>query len=424
MTTSALLLDRLAPPAPIPAANAGARNWLQVRGLPDAHDEAWRYTPVDQIVARLKLATPATSLPLQRSVLDHLAGEHGGPRLVFVNGHHVPELSECDRLPAGVWCGPLAELPPGRTAPPHVMHDDDFADGFHALNRAAGPAVALVLVGPGVELPRPVHIVHVAAPTDAFALAHPHTVIDLGDRARAHVIETFTGLDGTTITNAVTSIHVGSHAALLRHRIQTEAPGAIHVGHTRVEQATGSDLRSTSVMVGAAIARDAIDVGLRGSDARVSLDGVYLPSGHRRHDTAVTVDHAASRCTSTQRFRGVIDGHARGSFSGRIIVRPDTVATDAQQTNRNLLLSKTAQADSRPWLEILADDVRCNHGATVGRIDDAALFYLRSRGIPVEEGRAMLVDAFVHEITDTISPSSLRDHVSGAWARCDPGARS
>jgi Fe-S cluster assembly protein SufD len=120
----------------------------------------------------------------------------------------------------------------------------------------------------------------------------------------------------------------------------------------------------------------------------------------------------------------VIDGHARGSFSGRIIVRPDTVATDAQQTNRNLLLSPTAQADSRPWLEILADDVRCNHGATVGRIDDDALFYLQSRGISREEGRAMLVDAFVHEITDTISPSSLRDHVSGAWARCDPGARS
>jgi Fe-S cluster assembly protein SufD len=271
---------------------------------------------------------------------------------------------------------------------------------------------------------RPIHIVHVAAPTDAFALAHPHTVIDLGARARAHVIETFTGLDGTTITNALTSIHVGSGATLTRHRIQTEAPGAIHVGHTRIAQATGSQLRSTSVMIGANIARDAIDVGLRGSDARVSLDGVYLPSGHRRHDTAVTVDHAASHCTSTQRFRGVIDGHARGSFSGRIIVRPDTVATDAQQTNRNLLLSSTAQADSRPWLEIFADDVRCNHGATVGRIDDAALFYLRSRGIPLEEGRAMLVDAFVREITDTISPGSLRDHVSAARSRRDPGARS
>jgi Fe-S cluster assembly protein SufD len=423
MTTSALLLDRLAPPAPTPAANGAARHWLQVRGLPDAHDEAWRYTPVDQIVASLKQATPATSLPLQRSVVDHLAGEHGGPRLVFVNGFHVPELSECDRLPAGVWCGPLTELPPWR-APAHGLHDDEFVDGFQALNRAAAPAVALVIVDPGIELRRPIHVVHIAAPTHPFALSHPHTVVDLGDHARAHVIETFTGLDGTTITNAVTSIHVGSGAALTRHRIQTEAPGAIHVGHTRVAQATRSDLRSTSVMVGAHIARDAIDVGLHGSDARVSLDGVYLPSGHRRHDTAVTVDHAASRCTSTQRFRGVIDGHARGSFSGRIVVRPDTVGTDAQQTNRNLLLSSTAQADSRPWLEIFADDVRCNHGATVGRIDDAALFYLRSRGIPREEGRAMLVDAFVHEITDPIRPESLRDHVGAALARRDPGARS
>jgi Fe-S cluster assembly protein SufD len=423
MTTSALLLDRLAPPAPTLAANASARNWLQVRGLPDPHDEAWRYTPVDEIVASLKQATPAASSPLPRSVVDHLAGEHGGPRLVFVNGFHVPELSECDRLPAGVWCGALADLPPGRAAPADVVHDDEFVDGFHALNLAAGPAVALVLVDPGIELVDPIHIVHIAAPTHAFALCHPHTVIDLGDGARARAIETFTGLHGTTITNALTSIRVGSGATFTRHRVQTEAPGAIHVGRTRVAQATGSHLRSTSVMVGANIARDAIDVGLHGSDARVSLDGVYLPSGNCRHDTAVTVDHATSRCTSTQRFRGVIDGHARGSFSGRIIVRPGTVGTDAQQTNRNLLLSATAQADSRPWLEILADDVRCNHGATVGRIDDAALFYLRSRGIPREEARAMLVDAFVREITDTISPDSLRDHVSAVRARHTPGAR-
>jgi Fe-S cluster assembly protein SufD len=424
MTTTALLLDRLAPPAPAHATNAGARNWLQVRGLPDPHDEAWRYTPVDQIIASLKQATPATSLPLQRSVVDDLAGDHGGPRLVFVNGFHAPELSDCDRLPAGVWCGPLAELPPGRGARVDLLHSDELVDGFQALNRAAGPAVAVVLVDPGIELPRPVHIVHIAAPTDAIALSHPHTIIHMGDGAAAHAIETFTGLDGTTITNAMTSIRVGIGATLTRHRIQTEAPWAIHVGHTRVSQATGSQLRATSVMVGANIARDAIDVGLHGSDARVSLDGVYLPSGHRRHDTAVTVDHAASRCTSTQRFRGVIDGHARGSFSGRIIVRPDTVGTDAQQTNRNLLLSPTAQADSRPWLEIFADDVRCNHGATVGRIDDAALFYLRSRGIPLEQGRAMLIDAFVNEITDTISPDSLRDHVTAALARCGPGARS
>lgn len=424
MTTTALLIDRLAPPAPAHATNARARSWLQVRGLPDAHDEAWRYTPVDEIISSLKTATPATSRPVPRSVVDDLAGDHGGPRLVFVNGFYAPALSDHDRRPAGLWCGPLAAVPPALAARAASLYDDEPVDGFQALNRAAGPAVATVLVDSGIELPDPIHIVHIAAPTDPFALSHPRTIVDVGDAGRAHVIETFTGLGGTAITNAVTSMRVGVGATLIRHRIQTEAPGAIHVGRTRVSQAAGSRLRATSVTVGADIARDAIDVGLLGADARVDLDGVYLPTGRRRHDTAVTVDHAASRCTDTQHFRGVVDDHARGSFSGRIIVRPGTVGTDAQQTNRNLLLSPTAQADSRPWLEIFADDVRCNHGATVGRLDDAALLYLRSRGIPLEQGRSMLIDAFVREITDTIAPDSLRDHVTATLARLEPGVRS
>jgi Fe-S cluster assembly protein SufD len=424
MTTTALLLDRLAPPAPTCTTNARARSWLQVRGLPDAHDEAWRYTPVDEIVASLKTATPASSRPVPRSVVDDLAGDHGGPRLVFVNGFHAPDLSDRDRLPAGLWCGPLADAPPALAARAMSLYDDEPVDGFQALNRAAGPAAATVLVDPGIELPDPIHIVHIAAPTNPFALSHPRTVVDVGDAGRVHVIETFTGLDGSAITNAVTTLRVGVGATLTRHRVQTESAGAIHVGCTRVSQATGSRCRATSVMVGANIARDAIDVGLLGDDARIELDGLYLPTERRRHDTAVTVDHAASRCTDTQHFRGVIDGHGRGSFSGRIIVRPGTVGTDAQQSNRNLLLSPTAQADSRPWLEIFADDVRCNHGATVGRLDDAALFYLRSRGIPFEEGRAMLIDAFVREITDTIAPDSLRDHVTNALAAPDAGEHS
>ena len=165
-------------------------------------------------------------------------------------------------------------------------------------------------------------------------------------------------------------------------------------------------------MLGAEIARHAIDVTLSGPDARVDLDGLYRPAGHQRHDMSVCVDHAASQGTSTQHFRGVIDDHATGSFTGRIIVRPGTVVNDARQTNRNLVLSPTARADSRPWLEIFADDVRCAHGATVGRLDDDALFYLRSRGISGDESRRMLIDAFVHEIAGTIEPTSLREHVA------------
>jgi Fe-S cluster assembly protein SufD len=204
--------------------------------------------------------------------------------------------------------------------------------------------------------------------------------------------------------------------------MQSEAPDAIHVGRTAIEQGADSSVRVASIMTGALIARSAIGVRLTGPEARSDLSGLYLPRGHQRHDNVITVDHAASRCTSTQQFRGIVDDHGRGSFSGHVLVRPGTIGTDARQSNRNLVLAPTAQVDTRPWLEILADDVRCTHGATVGRLDEEALFYLRSRGIPVDRSRAMLVAAFAAEVIDAITPASLRDRVAAAFAAPRNGA--
>jgi len=411
------LLDRLIPTGPPDPPSLRATNWLLTHGLPDAHDEAWHYSPITEIISRLAAATPAQARPITRADIDRLTGHHGPNRLVLVNGIYAPSLSDIAGHGAGVWIGRLSDLPPGTLAT-HVPVGGGFTDGFHALNRAAGADPAVVSLdsraardadGP---TPSPIHIVHVAAPGTGPEVSHPRTVIDVGDHSRLHLIETFTGLPGAAITNASTTIRLGREATLNHHRVQTEAVGAIHIGHTLVSQATESRYTASSLMLGADIARHTLDVTLHGPDARVALTGLYRPAGHQRHDTAVRVDHAASRGTSTQKFKGVIDDHARGSFSGHIIVRPDTVANDAHQTNRNLVLQPTAQADSRPWLEIFADEVRCTHGATVGRLDDAALFYLRSRGIPLEESRTMLIDAFVREITDAIEPVSLRDHIA------------
>lgn len=424
MTTNGVLLERLAPARSTSVAGVRARGWLETHGLPRPRDEAWRYTPVDEIVSSLETAMPAVSGTLERAVVDDLAGLHGGPRLVFVNGVFASEISDCDLLPDGLWCGPVAALPHARAVRAGWSGDDDLVDGFQALNRAARRDAAVVLADPGIESRHPIHVAHIAAPDDRFTVSHPHTIVSVGDGSRLHVIETFAGLPDTMMTNAVTSIRVGVGSSLLHHRIQTEAPDAIHVGHTRVEQAAASHFRSTSLMFGADIARNAIDVHLHGPDALTELDGLSLTADRQRHDTAVTVDHAASHCTSTQQFKSVVDDHARGSFSGRIIVRPHTVGTDARQSNRNLLLSATAQADSRPWLEISADDVRCTHGATVGRLDDEALFYLRSRGIPVAVACSMLVDAFTHEILDTVTPTSLREHVTTALTTRDRERRS
>ncbi len=391
--------------------------------FPSAREEAWRYTPVDEIVSRLAAATVApmlaTDTSVSRPIVDALARNYGGPRVVFVNGVYDAGLSDHDELATGLWCG-LADPAHSRAATTPAAGVG--IDGFVARNHAAGHDVALVVVDPGLRIHDPVHLVHLAAPANAGGpdatgtISHPRTIIDVGDNSRLKIIETYCGLDGPAVTNASTTIRIGRGADVDHSRIQTESPAAVHIGNTRIDQSEGARLRMTSVTIGGDIAHNAIVVHLAGPGAHAELDGLNLTTGRQRHDTVVTVDHAASRCASTQRFSGVVDDHGRGSFSGEIIVRPGTVATDAHQSNRNLILGPNAEADTRPWLQILADDVRCTHGATVGRLDDDAVFYLRSRGIPLAEARAMLIEAFVHDITDGIAHESLREHVTALIA--------
>lgn len=405
------VVERLAGDRPDPSAGR-ARRWLDLHGLPDAHQEAWKYTPVAAIVSCLDGAHPAPPTAVTRALVDARAGDHGGGRLVLVNGVHVPALS--DRVTsAGVVWGAA-----GAVGGPSATEDPERYDGFQALNGLAGTDTAVVLVEDGVRIDAPIHLVHVSAPVDGSTLTQPRTRVHLGRGSTVTVIESYIGLSGddsSAVTNATTTITLEPEATLVHQRVQ-DAPTAVHVGHTRARLGAGSHLRATSVALGAAIGRHALDVTLAGPGARADLAGLYLPTAGERHDTVVTVDHAASGGTSTQRFKGVVGGDGRGSFSGHVIVRPGTTATDARQSNRNLLLSRAAQADTRPWLEIFADDVRCSHGATVGRLDDEALFYLRSRGIALDAARAMLVAAFADEITALVEPASLRAHVHAAVA--------
>jgi len=412
------LLERLAPTGPGPGRRAvDARTWLQGHGFPQRRDEAWRFTPLDEIMAVLGTALPASppTMGLSRSLVDDLAGDHGGRRVVFVNGAYDPGLSDGGPLPAGFYVGGLAAAPPRLVT---SATGEDPVDGFDALNRLAGGDAAVVSIPRGARLDRPVHVVHLAVPGEGVTMCHPRTMVLAADGSRVSVIETYAGLDGSWVTNASTTLEVGIGAGVTYQRMQVEALDAIHLGRTTVNQSARSDVRAVSVMTGGHIARLAVDVLLHGDEARLALDGLYLPSGRQRHNHTVTVDHRASHCTSTQRFKGIVDDHASGSFGGHVIVRPGTVATDASQSNHSLLLRRSAEADTRPWLEIYADDVRCTHGATVGRIDDDALFYLRSRGVPLVEARAMLVAAFADDITAGITPASLQERVVAATRAC------
>lgn len=348
--------------------------------LPSAasRDERWRYTPVDELTALFESATRAPARSLPRSTVHELAGEHAPTTIVYVNGIYDAELSDRE-LPEGLRCGP-----------------------------------GTIEVAEGAQLDAPLHVVHVGVPADTLTISPHRLAIDVGADSRVAIIETYCGLPGAAVTSAATSVRAGRRARVHLTRVQTEAPDAVHVGATRVAASRDTELALVTVMVGADIARHEIDVDFGEPGARVELHGLYVPVGTQRLDTVVTVDHAASHCASNQHFCGVVDDRASGSFSGHVIVRGGTVGTDAHQTNHNLVLTPTAEANTRPWLEILADDVRCTHGATVGRLDDDALFYLRSRGIPLESARAMLVEAFAGSVIDAIPHASVREHLHAA----------
>jgi Fe-S cluster assembly protein SufD len=237
-------------------------------------------------------------------------------------------------------------------------------------------------------------------------------VVLAGPGSRVAIVETHAGIPGEVyLTNAVTEVVLEEGAQVEHYKVQNESEAAFHLALLDVRQGRGSRFSSHSVALGSSIARHEVRVNLVGEGAEVSLNGLYMPRGDQHHDNPILIEHAAPRCTSRQLYKGVIDERGQGVFNGRIIVRPGAFGTDASQTNKNLLLSDHAEVDTRPRLEILADDVRCTHGAAVGRLDEDAVFYLRSRGIPHQAARGLLTYAFANEMVELLHLEPLRARV-------------
>ncbi len=425
--SAAALLDRVLgeaspedEPRWVTEARDEARRWLAAKGLPGPRDEAWKYTPLADVLDGLPGAVDSTGTSgrhgVRASVVDSLLGvPGGGARLVFVDGVHHPGLSAAS-TPDGVTCTSLSAILHSTAWAPRFpgLWDGAQWDGFRALNQAAATDAALVSVASGRRATLPVKIVHLSLGEPTLGVRHPRTFIEVGEGASVTVVERYLGSATTGLTNAATTVVAGPGAHVGHHRVQQEGGGVTHLGTTAIRQAAGSDVTSTSVMLGGGVARHAIAATLDGSGATVRLSGLNVTTADRRHDHTVDVTHAASQCQSSQLFKGVVADRGRGSFSGRILVPADTTATEAHQTTRSLLLGSHAQADARPWLEILADDVVCTHGAAVGQLDDDAMFYLRSRGIPPSAARALLVTAFVREVLDTVDVPDLRVELEAA----------
>ncbi|NTX09223.1 Fe-S cluster assembly protein SufD [Myxococcus llanfairpwllgwyngyllgogerychwyrndrobwllllantysiliogogogochensis] len=396
-------------------------------GLPTTRDEAWKYTNLAPIAdgAFVPSATAGSTAELA-AVVARLALP--GPRLVFVDGRLSPELSSVAGLPRGLTLKPLRDA---------LVEDGAFLEAelgqralaaehaFTALNAALLEDGAVLRLAPGALSEVPVQLVFLTR-GDAPVLASPRILVVAGEGSEATLVETYAsatgGGSGQGFTNAVTEVTLGDNASLKHYRLQAEGDAAVHVGGLHVRQGRDSRFVSHTFAFGGVLARNEVHVTFAGEGGDATLNGLYVGRGTQHLDQRTALDHAVPRCTSRELYKGVLDDRARGTFHGLVKVRQDAQRTDSRQQNRNLLLSEHAQADTRPQLEILADDVKCAHGAVVGRLDAQALFYLRSRGIPRAEAERLLTYAFARELVDAVPEGPVRASVEGLLAPKLPGA--
>ncbi|TFD59608.1 Fe-S cluster assembly protein SufD [Cryobacterium sp. Hh38] len=399
-------------PAWLAEARVAALQWVGEHGFPTHKDEDWKYTGLAPILAvPFDAATVASGSRVTAEMIDEAAVDLGGPRLVFVNGHFSSEFSRVTGVPAGAVVTTLAAVlaaGPDRLEP-FFAHAPGVRHAFAAFNDALAEDGAFIHLPSGTIVDEPIQLVYFSDTGGVPLISSPRSVISADSDSRATIVETYAGIDSDVYcTNAVTELLLAEDAHIEHYKVQNEPTSAFHVALLSVRQGRGSRFSSRSIMLGASIARHEVRVQLDGVGAEVSLDGVYLPQGDQLHDNTIFVDHAATDCTSHQLYKGVLDGRAHGVFNGHIMVRHGADGTDANQKNKNLLLSDRAEVDTRPRLEIYTDDVKCTHGAAVGQMDEEALLYLQTRAIPLEAARGLLIYAFVHEMVDRIELDLLR----------------
>ena len=390
------------------------------RGFPTPRDEDWKYTNVRPIERRAFRFEPAAGEEAGGAApQERLTGLASAVRLVFVNGRLAAARRESRgsdgsgvELPEGVLAESLAhvlESDPGRVEP----HLAEVADGnaFTALNRAFLGDGAVITIPPGVRLPLPVELVFIARGARDVA-SHPVVLIVAGESARATVVEHHLGDGaGAKLANPFTRIVVGEGAVIEHHLLLEEDDATWHTGNIDARVASGGRLGSNAVQLGGRLVRYGVDISLDGPGAEVTLNGLYVARGRQHVDFHTRVDHRKPGGRSEQVYKGLLDGRGRGVFNGRVLVHRDAQHSDASQSNHNLLLSPDAEIDTKPQLEIFADDVKCSHGATVGQLDERAIHYVRARGLGEEAARALLTFGFAEDVLARMGEPAIRRHV-------------
>jgi Fe-S cluster assembly protein SufD len=394
-------------------------------GFPIARrgNEEWKYTDVRPVAAVPFRSPAAASIPgldsqALNSFIGDLGGDSGWSRLVFVDGIYNAGLSGLSpTLPAGVTVADLAEAmsPKSELLERHLARYADYeSHAFTALNTAFLRHGALVHIPDKTLLEEPIHILFLSTGHEPDMASHPRVLVVAGKDSKAAIVESYGGLsDSRYLTNAVTEVVVGAGAKVEHYRVQRHSEEAFHVGTNDVALGRDSSFSSFTTDIGGGLVRNNLNVLMGDEGCSCVLNGVYLVTRDQHVDNQVIIDHASPYTTSRELYKGVLDGRSRSVSHGSIMVRKGAQKTDARQEDKNLLLSDRAEADTKPAFWIYADDVKCGHGASCGRLDENALFYLRSRGIDEEEARSILTHGFVNEVVDSIGNEPVRNHIDG-----------
>ena len=409
------------------SSNANAPSWVRKlrqdgfarfgdTGFPTLRDEDWRFTNVSVIAQTpFRLARNGHRLPSPADVSSYqIVG--AACQLVFVDGRWAASLSSVHDLPTGLRVGSLAaEMANNSTAiEAHLgRYLDIQRDPFSALNTAFFDDGAYVHVPKGLVLESPIHLLFISTAHNLPTVNHPRNLIVADENSQATIIEDYISLGRgeRVLCNTVTELIAQEHSVISHYMVEREDEQAFNVSTLRIQQGRTADVASHSVLAGGALVRNNVHPVLAGEGGECLINGLFMGRRRQHLDNYMLVEHANPHCSSRQFYNGILDGHAHGVFHGRIIVHKNAQKTDAKQTNRNLLLSDTAQIDTKPQLEIYADDVKCTHGATIGQIEENSLFYLRSRGIDEASARRLLLFAFASECLDRMRPGPARTYV-------------
>lgn len=380
-------------------------------GFPTPRQEDWKYTNLRRLQSR--------TFSLSESALTAVTEDarwitHRGPRVVFVNGIWMPSLSTNAQPPGTtlVTLGQWMQSRPDALLEFMTAHAPKQPTELENLNDALFQDGVVVEVSAGVTLEEPIYILHVSTAQAAQRMSHPRVLVRAGAQSRCTIVEHYLGVDEIEyFNNVVANIEVGAAANVVHCRVQQESTRAFHLATSRVSVARDASYHAHDIALGASLARIGIDVALHEPNASVSLRGLFAPRGSQHHDSHTRIDHIAPHTQSLEEYHGIADDRGRGVFNGKVVVHPNAQRIDARQSSRNLLLSTTAEIDTKPELEIYADDVKCSHGATTGQLDATALFYLRSRGLSEADARTALIRAFAHSVLTTIPCQSAREHL-------------